>query len=163
MSFDKYSVAFTVNGHDITLDVSARTSLAEALRNELGLTGTHIGCEHGVCGACTILLDGEPVRSCLLFAAQLDGASVISIEGLARDGQQHPVQSAFRECHALQCGFCTPGMVLTVAAFLERNRSVTEQSVREAISGNLCMCTGYQNIVRAALRAAESMNGKKAQ
>ena len=163
MSFDEYSVAFTVNGHDITLDVSARTSLAEALRNELGLTGTHIGCEHGVCGACTILLDGEPVRSCLLFAAQLDGASVISIEGLARDGQQHPVQSAFRECHALQCGFCTPGMVLTVAAFLERNRSVTEQSVREAISGNLCMCTGYQNIVRAALRAAESMNGKKAQ
>ena len=163
MSFDKYSVAFTVNGHDITLDVSARTSLAEALRNELGLTGTHIGCEHGVCGACTILLDGEPVRSCLLFAAQLDGASVISIEGLARDGQQHPVQSAFRECHALQCGFCTPGMVLTVAAFLDRNRSVTEQNVREAISGNLCMCTGYQNIVRAALRAAESMNGKKAQ
>ena len=162
MSFDKYSVAFTVNGHDITLDVSARTSLAEALRNELGLTGTHIGCEHGVCGACTILLDGEPVRSCLLFAAQLDGASVISIEGLARDGQQHPVQSAFRECHALQCGFCTPGMVLTVAAFLERNRSVTEQSVREAISGNLCMCTGYQNIVRAALRAAKTMDGKKA-
>jgi aerobic carbon-monoxide dehydrogenase small subunit len=162
MSFDKYSVAFTVNGHDVTLDVSARTSLADALRNELGLTGTHIGCEHGVCGACTILLDGEPVRSCLLFAAQLDGASVISIEGLARDGQQHPVQSAFRECHALQCGFCTPGMVLTVAAFLDRNRSVTEQSVREAISGNLCMCTGYQNIVRAALRAAETMDGKKA-
>ena len=119
MSFDKYSVAFTVNGHDVTLDVSARTSLAEALRDELGLTGTHIGCEHGVCGACTILLDGEPVRSCLLFAAQLEGASVISIEGLARDGQQHPVQSAFRECHALQCGFCTPGMVLTVAAFLD--------------------------------------------
>jgi aerobic carbon-monoxide dehydrogenase small subunit len=162
MSFDKYSVAFTVNGHDVTLDVSARTSLAEALRDDFGLTGTHIGCEHGVCGACTILLDGEPVRSCLLFAAQLDGASVISIEGLARDGQQHPVQSAFRECHALQCGFCTPGMVLTVAAFLDRNRSVTEQSVREAISGNLCMCTGYQNIVRAALRAAETMNGKKA-
>jgi aerobic carbon-monoxide dehydrogenase small subunit len=162
MSFDKYSVAFTVNGHDVTLDVPARTSLAEALRDELGLTGTHIGCEHGVCGACTILLDGEPVRSCLLFAAQLEGASVISIEGLARDGQQHPVQSAFRECHALQCGFCTPGMVLTVAAFLDRNRSVTEQSVREAISGNLCMCTGYQNIVRAALRAAETMDGKKA-
>lgn len=162
MSFDKYSVAFTVNGHDVTLEVSARTSLAEALRDELGLTGTHIGCEHGVCGACTILLDGEPVRSCLLFAAQLEGASVISIEGLARDGQQHPVQSAFRECHALQCGFCTPGMVLTVAAFLDGNRSVTEQRVREAISGNLCMCTGYQNIVRAALRAAETMDGKKA-
>lgn len=162
MSSDKYSVAFTVNGNDVTLDVSARTSLAEALRNELGLTGTHIGCEHGVCGACTILLDGEPVRSCLLFAAQLDGASITSIEGLAHDGQRHPVQSAFRECHALQCGFCTPGMVLTVAAFLDRNRSVTEQSVREAISGNLCMCTGYQNIVRAALRAAETMNGKKA-
>jgi carbon-monoxide dehydrogenase small subunit len=115
-----------------------------------------------VCGACTVLLDGAPVRSCLLFAAQLDGASVISIEGLARDGHQLPVQAAFRECHALQCGFCTPGMVLTVAAFLERNQAVTEQSVREAISGNLCMCTGYQNIVRAALRAAEIMDGKKA-
>jgi carbon-monoxide dehydrogenase small subunit len=161
MSFEKHIVALTVNGSDVTLDVSARTSLAEALRNDLGLTGTHIGCEQGACGACTILLDGDPVRSCLLFAVQLDGASVISIEGLARDGQQHPVQAAFRECHALQCGFCTPGMVLTIAAFLERNKSVTEQSIREAIAGNLCMCTGYQNIVRAALRAAETMGGEK--
>jgi aerobic carbon-monoxide dehydrogenase small subunit len=161
MSFEKHIVALTINGRDVTLDVSARTSLAEALRNDLGLTGTHIGCEQGACGACTILLDGDPVRSCLLFAVQLDGASVISIEGLARDGQQHPVQAAFRECHALQCGFCTPGMVLTIAAFLERNKSVTEQSIREAIAGNLCMCTGYQNIVRAALRAAEIMGGEK--
>jgi aerobic carbon-monoxide dehydrogenase small subunit len=161
MSFEKHIVALTVNGRDVTLDVAARTSLADALRNDLGLTGTHVGCEHGACGACTILLDGDPVRSCLLFAAQLDGASVISIEGLARDGQQHPVQAAFRECHALQCGFCTPGMVLTIAAFLERNKSVTEQSVREAIAGNLCMCTGYQNIVRAALRAAQMMGGEK--
>jgi carbon-monoxide dehydrogenase small subunit len=161
MSFEKHIVALTVNGRDVTLDVAARTSLADALRNDLGLTGTHVGCEHGACGACTILLDGDPVRSCLLFAAQLDGASVISIEGLARDGQQHPVQAAFRECHALQCGFCTPGMVLTIAAFLERNKSVTEQNVREAIAGNLCMCTGYQNIVRAALRAAQMMGGEK--
>jgi aerobic carbon-monoxide dehydrogenase small subunit len=158
MVAEKYSVTFRVNDRSVTLDVPARMSLAEALRNELGLTGTHIGCEHGVCGACTILLDDEPVRSCLLFVAQLEGASITSIEGLAGgDGKQHPVQEAFRECHALQCGFCTPGMILTIAAFLKRNPSVTGHRVREAISGNLCMCTGYQNIVRAALKAAETM------
>jgi carbon-monoxide dehydrogenase small subunit len=160
MSGDKYSVTFTVNERVVTLDVPARMSLAEALRNELGLSGTHIGCEHGACGACTVLLDGEPVRSCLLFVAQLDDASITTIEGLARDGKPHPVQAAFRECHALQCGFCTPGMVLTIAAFLARNPNVTSQSVREAISGNLCMCTGYQNIVRAALHAADRMKGE---
>ena len=159
MADDTYSVTLTVNERAITLDVPARMSLAEALRNELGLTGTHIGCEHGVCGACTVLLDGEPVRSCLLFAVQLDGSSVTTIEGLARDDRQHPVQAAFRECHALQCGFCTPGMVLTIAAHLERAPTPTAETVREAISGNLCMCTGYQNIVRAALRAAEMMKG----
>jgi len=159
MSVDKYSVTFTINDRVVTLDAPARMSLAEALRNEIGLTGTHIGCEQGVCGACTVLLDGEPVRSCLLFMVQLEGSSITSIEGLAQDGRQHPVQAAFRECHALQCGFCTPGMVLTIAAFLKRNPSVTPQTVREAISGNLCMCTGYQNIVRAALRAAETMQG----
>ena len=160
MSVDRYPVTFTVHGREVTLNPPGRMSLAEALRDELGLTGTHIGCEHGVCGACTVLLEGEPVRSCLLFAAQLEGESIMTIEGLAgEDGQQHPVQAAFRECHALQCGFCTPGMVLTVAAFLDSKRPVTAQSVREAISGNLCMCTGYQNIVRAALSAAASRSG----
>jgi aerobic carbon-monoxide dehydrogenase small subunit len=156
MPGEKYWVTFTVNQRSVTLNAPARMSLAEALREELGLTGTHIGCEHGVCGACTVLLDGEPVRSCLIFAVQLEGASITTIEGLAgTDGQLHPVQTAFRECHALQCGFCTPGMVLTIASFLNGDKPVTAQSVREAISGNLCMCTGYQNIVRAALSAAE--------
>jgi carbon-monoxide dehydrogenase small subunit len=156
MPVERYSVTFTVNQRSVTLNAPARMSLAEALRDELGLTGTHIGCEHGVCGACTVLLEGEPVRSCLMFAVQLEGASITTIEGLAgTDGQLHPVQTAFRECHALQCGFCTPGMVLTVVSFLNGDKPVTAQSVREAISGNLCMCTGYQNIVRAALSAAE--------
>jgi carbon-monoxide dehydrogenase small subunit len=160
MSMDRYPVTFTVNGRVVTLDVPARMSLAEALRDELGLTGTHIGCEHGVCGACTILLAGEPVRSCLLFAVQLDGASLTTIEGLAGENDgPHPVQAAFRQYHGLQCGFCTPGMILTIVAYLERSKSVTAQSVREAISGNLCMCTGYQNIVRAALSVAEGRAG----
>jgi carbon-monoxide dehydrogenase small subunit len=160
MSVDRYPVTFTVNRREVTLNVPARMSLVEALREELGLTGTHIGCEHGVCGACTVLLDGEPVRSCLLFAAQLDGASITTIEGLAGEGgEQHPVQAAFRECHALQCGFCTPGMVLTVAASLGGDKPATAQSVREAIPGNLCMCTGYQNIVRAALSVAAAKSG----
>jgi carbon-monoxide dehydrogenase small subunit len=156
MSVDSYSVTFSLNDRVITLNPPARMSLVEALRDELGLTGTHIGCEHGVCGACTVLLEGQPVRSCLLFAVQLDGASITTIEGLAgEDGRPHPVQAAFRECHGLQCGFCTPGMILTIVAFLNRNEPVTAESVREAISGNLCMCTGYQNIVRAALSAAD--------
>ena len=156
MSAKLHEVRFKVNGRDAVVTVAARTSLADAIRNELDLTGTHIGCEHGVCGACTVLLEGKPVRSCLMLAVQAEGASVTTIEGL-RDaqGRLHPVQEAFRECHALQCGFCTPGMVLTVASFLETNGSPTEDEVRHAIAGNLCMCTGYQNIVRAALRAAE--------
>jgi carbon-monoxide dehydrogenase small subunit len=160
MSVERYSVTFTLNGREVTLDPPARMSLAEALRDELGLTGTHIGCEHGVCGACTVLLEGQPVRSCLLFAVQLEGASVVTIEGLRGEaGRPHPVQAAFRDSHALQCGFCTPGMILTLAAFLERGTEVTDQTVREAISGNLCMCTGYQNIVRAALSVAAQRTG----
>jgi aerobic carbon-monoxide dehydrogenase small subunit len=159
MLSNRYPVTFTVNKRQVTLNSPARMSLAEALRDELGLTGTHIGCEHGVCGACTVLLEGEPVRSCLLFAAQLDGASITTIEGLAEGDRPHPVQAAFRECHGLQCGFCTPGMILTIAAYLNRGTSVSAQGVREAISGNLCMCTGYQNIVRAALSAAATRTG----
>jgi carbon-monoxide dehydrogenase small subunit len=131
--------------------------LGDFLRRDLGLTGTHLGCEHGVCGACTVHLDGEAVRSCILFAVQADGAKVTTVEGLARpDGTLHPLQQAFRDHHGLQCGFCTPGMLMTLAAFLAENANPTEREVREAISGNLCRCTGYQGIVAAALDAARS-------
>jgi carbon-monoxide dehydrogenase small subunit len=152
------TVTFVVNGREVALDVAPRTSLVDALRDHLGLTGTHVGCEHGVCGACTVLLDGHAVRACLLFAVQVEGARVTTIEGLGGvDGALHPVQEAFRECHALQCGFCTPGMILTVTAFLADHPDPTDDDVREAIAANLCMCTGYQNIVRAAKRASQTL------
>jgi carbon-monoxide dehydrogenase small subunit len=155
---DGHEVRFFVNDAEVTLDVASRTSLVDALRDQLGLTGTHVGCEHGVCGACTVLLDGEPVRGCLLFAVQVEGARVTTIEGLRdADGSLHPVQEAFRECHALQCGFCTPGMILTLTAFLADHPEPTDDEIREAIAANLCMCTGYQNIVRAAHAAARRM------
>jgi aerobic carbon-monoxide dehydrogenase small subunit len=155
-------VSFTVNGVAHDLNVPARRLLSDALRHDLGLVGTHVGCEHGVCGACTILLDGEPVRSCLLFAVSVDGASLTTIEGLASaDGELSPVQSAFRECHALQCGFCTPGFLTTVTAYLESEPNPTAAQAREAIAGNLCRCTGYQNIVRAVLRAAELKSAER--
>ncbi|MGN6332761.1 MAG: (2Fe-2S)-binding protein [Motilibacteraceae bacterium] len=149
-------VAVAVNGVHQRLRVPARRLLSDALRHDLRLTGTHVGCEHGVCGACTVLLDGEPVRSCLLLAATADGHEVTTVEGLGRpDGSLGPVQQAFRECHGLQCGFCTPGFLTTVTAYLEENPAPTEDEAREAIAGNLCRCTGYQNIVRSVLRAAE--------
>jgi carbon-monoxide dehydrogenase small subunit len=152
------AVTFLLNGCEVTVDVPDRTSLVDALREHLDLTGTHVGCEHGVCGACTVLLEGQPVRACLMFAVQVEGAQVTTIEGLrGADGALHPVQDAFRECHALQCGFCTPGMVLTVAAFLADHPHPSDDDVREAIAGNLCMCTGYQNIVRAARLAARRL------
>jgi carbon-monoxide dehydrogenase small subunit len=119
------------------------------------VTGTHVGCEHGVCGACTVLLDGVPVRSCLVLAAGAEGCAVTTVEGLAAAGRPHPVQQAFRECHGLQCGFCTPGFLITIAAYLQQHPEPTEHDARQAIAGNLCRCTGYQNIVRAVLRAAE--------
>ena len=150
-----HHIALTVNGQPHERTVEARLLLSDFLRHELGLTGTHVGCEHGVCGACTVLLDGEPVRSCLMFAVQADGRVVTTVEGLAgRDGSLHPLQAAFREAHALQCGFCTPGILMTMAAFLRETRSPSEQAVREALSGHLCRCTGYANIVRACLAAA---------
>ena len=156
MSDDVVRVSFTVNGAPYDLDLPPRRLLSDALRHDLRLTGTHVGCEHGVCGACTVLVDGAPMRSCLLFAVSLDGAAITTTEGLrSPGGGMGPVQQAFHECHALQCGFCTPGFVTTVAAFLETNADPTPEEAREAISGNLCRCTGYVNIVAAVSRAAE--------
>ena len=149
-------VSTTVNGQPYQREVEPRLLLSDFLRHELGLTGTHVGCEHGVCGACTVLLDGVAVRSCLVFAAQADGCAVETVEGLTPgDGELHPLQAAFRDAHGLQCGFCTPGMLMTLLPFLEENPEPTEDEVRLAISGNLCRCTGYAKIVDAVLLAAE--------
>jgi carbon-monoxide dehydrogenase small subunit len=150
---ERLTVRLTVNGRPVEEVVEARRSLADFLREDLGLTGTHVGCEHGVCGACTVLLDGRGVRSCLLFAAQLEGASVTTIEGLTPAEGLSALQHAFRACHAMQCGFCTPGMIVTVTELLSDERAPSTDDIREAISGNLCMCTGYVNIVRAVERA----------
>jgi carbon-monoxide dehydrogenase small subunit len=143
-----------VNGRDYERVVEPRTSLADLLREDLDLTGTHVGCEHGVCGACTVLLQGQPVRSCLLFAIQLDGAEITTVEGLAAGDRLHPIQEAFREHHGLQCGFCTPGLLLVTKALLEENPRPTEAEIREAIGGNLCRCTGYHFVVEAIRAAA---------
>jgi carbon-monoxide dehydrogenase small subunit len=149
-------VSLTVNGVRHDLDLPARRLLSDALRHDLRLTGTHVGCEHGVCGACTVLVDGAPMRSCLLFAVSLDGAEITTVEGCrSADGGMGPVQQAFHECHALQCGFCTPGFITTITAFLDDNPAPTRDEAREAVSGNLCRCTGYVNIVSAVERAAE--------
>ncbi|MFG3618591.1 (2Fe-2S)-binding protein [Nocardia sp. NPDC047654] len=139
--------------------VPPRLTLADYLRDKCGLTGTHLGCEHGVCGACTVMLDGQAVRACLVFAVQADGAELTTVEGIAGpDGELSPVQAAFREKHGLQCGFCTPGFIVSATAFLRDNPDPSETEIREAISGNLCRCTGYQGIVRAVRAAADSMN-----
>jgi carbon-monoxide dehydrogenase small subunit len=151
-----HQVTLTVNGVRRTVAVPARRLLSDCLRHDLGYTGTHVGCEHGVCGACTVLVDGLPMRSCLLFAVTVDGSEVTTVEGCGPpDGGLGPVQQAFRDCHGLQCGFCTPGFVTTITAYLRDNPAPTEAEAREAIGGNLCRCTGYQNIVAAVLRAAE--------
>ena len=153
-------VRFEVNGNSVSVDVEPRMTLADCLRHVLRLTGTHVGCEHGVCGACTILLDGEPVRSCLMLAVQANNHEISTIEGLAsKDGTFHPLQQAMHDHHGLQCGYCTPGILMTMSAFLEENTSPSEDEVREALSGNLCRCTGYQNIVDAVMAAAERMRG----
>ncbi|BDG60791.1 (2Fe-2S)-binding protein [Caldinitratiruptor microaerophilus] len=152
------TIRVRVNGQEYEREVEPRLLLSDFLRHHLGLTGTHVGCEHGVCGACTVLLDGKPVRSCLLFAVQVDGHSVTTVEGLADGDRLHPVQEAFREHHALQCGFCTPGFVVTVAGYLaEHPLPESEEEIRELLSGNLCRCTGYQNIVAAVRDAASRM------
>jgi len=148
-------VSFTVNGTSHDLDLDPRRLLSDALRHDLRLTGTHVGCEHGVCGACTVLLDGAPVRSCLVLAVSLDGAAITTTEGCqSADGGMGPVQQAFHECHALQCGFCTPGFITTITAYLRENADPSADEAREAIAGNLCRCTGYVNIVAAVQRAA---------
>jgi aerobic carbon-monoxide dehydrogenase small subunit len=153
-----HEITLTVNGMIRQVEVPGRRLLSDCLRHDLGLTGTHVGCEHGVCGCCTVLLDGEPVRSCLTFAVTVDGHDITTVEGLAaRDGTMSPVQRAFAECHGLQCGFCTPGFLCTVTALLREIPEPTEQEVLEGISGNLCRCTGYQNIVKSVHRAAEIM------
>ena len=147
-------VRLLVNGDPVAREVSSRRSLAEFLREDLGLTGTHVGCEHGVCGACTVLVDGASVRSCLIFALQLEGARVTTIEGLTPPAGLSPLQEAFRACHGLQCGFCTPGMIVASHELLQEIPDPTEEQIRRALSGNLCMCTGYVNIVRAVQRAS---------
>jgi carbon-monoxide dehydrogenase small subunit len=147
-------VRLTVNGQPVDRSVDVRRSLADFLRDDLALTGTHVGCEHGVCGACTVLVDGDSARSCLLLAVQLDGATVTTIEGLTPAAGLSPLQEAFRECHGLQCGFCTPGMIIVAHELLTRTAAPTTAQIREALSGNLCMCTGYVNIVRAVSRAS---------
>ncbi len=156
MSDATYAIEIHVNGALRSGRVEARLTLADFLREDLGLTGTHLGCEHGVCGACTVHLNGAPVRSCLLFAVQAAGANVTTVEGLAPTGELTTLQKAFREHHALQCGFCTPGMLMTAEAFLRDNAQPTADEVRAAISGNLCRCTGYIPIVEAILDAAST-------
>jgi carbon-monoxide dehydrogenase small subunit len=152
------TISVTVNYRKYQREIEPRLLLSDFLRHELGLTGTHVGCEHGVCGACTILLDGQPVRSCLLFAIQANGHEIGTVEGLASsEGTLHPIQQGFWQAHGLQCGFCTPGIMMTLVPFLQENPNPTEQEIREAISGNLCRCTGYQHIVEAVKLAAELM------
>ncbi len=150
-----FNLTVTVNGDRYERAVEARLLLSDFLRHELGLTGTHVGCEHGVCGTCTILLDGQAVRSCLMFAVQANGHEITTVEGLGSPENLHPLQQAFRDAHALQCGFCTPGFLMTLLPFLEENPSPTEAEIREAIAGNLCRCTGYQHIVDAVKLVAE--------
>jgi carbon-monoxide dehydrogenase small subunit len=158
-----HPVALKVNGVSYTREVESRLLLSDFLRHELGLTGTHVGCEHGVCGACTILFEGQSMRSCLIFAVQANGHSIMTVEGLAssHSGRPeeglHPLQQAFWEAHGLQCGYCTPGILMTMLPFLEQNPNPTEDEIRHALSGNLCRCTGYQHIVDAVKLAAEKM------
>jgi len=159
----RHPVALKVNGVPYKREVESRLLLSDFLRHELGLTGTHVGCEHGVCGACTILFDGQSMRSCLIFAVQANGHSIMTVEGLASSHSgrpeegMHPLQQAFWEAHGLQCGYCTPGILMTMIPFLEQNPSPTEDEIRHALSGNLCRCTGYQHIVDAVKLAAEKM------
>ncbi len=157
---DRREITVTINGESYTREVETRLTLADFIRHECELTGTHLGCEHGVCGACTILLDGLSARSCLMLAVQADGHELLTVEGIApNDEELHPLQQAFQDNHGLQCGFCTPGMLTTLLEFLGDNPDPTEREVRVAISGNLCRCTGYQGIVDAALDAAGRLRG----
>ena len=154
---DRRMIAVSVNGASCRREVETRTTLADFLRHELGLTGTHVGCEHGVCGACTVLVGGVSARACLMLAVQCEGEEIATVEGLAHDGELNPLQQAFREFHGLQCGFCTPGVLMTLTEFLRDHPDPTEAEVREALTSNLCRCTGYQGMVDATLAAAKRM------
>ncbi len=159
---DRRTISVTINGETYEREVETRLTLSDFIRHEVLLTGTHVGCEHGVCGACTVLLDGRTARSCLMLAVQANGHEITTVEGIApNDTELHPLQQAFQDNHGLQCGFCTPGMLTTLIEFLGDNPDPTEQEVREAISGNLCRCTGYQGIVAAALDAAKRLQGQE--
>ena len=152
-----FNLEVTVNGKSYQKSIEPRLLLSDFLRHDLGLTGTHVGCEHGVCGACTVLFDGQPARSCLMFAVQANGHEILTVEGLGTTDNLHPIQKAFWEAHGLQCGFCTSGILMTLIPFLEENPDPDEAEIRHGISGNICRCTGYQNIVEAVKIAAENM------
>ncbi len=159
----KHSITLTVNGKSTSAEVEPRVHLGDFLRHQLNLTGTHIGCEHGVCGACTVLVNGDAVRSCLMLAVQADGAEVVTVEGLAaEDGTLTPLQEAFRKHHALQCGFCTPGFLITLTQLLRDRPDIEEEELRRELSGNLCRCTGYSGIVKAALEVAQAFRTREA-
>jgi len=151
------SLSLTVNGKAVRAEVDPRTLLVDFIRNHLALTGTHVGCDTGQCGACTVLIDGNALKACTILAAQAEGAKVTTIEGLSTDGAMHPMQTAFKECHGLQCGFCTPGMVMSAIDLVQRHPNLDEKAIREGLEGNLCRCTGYQNIVKAVAQGAAAM------
>ena len=157
---EKSSITLRINGRDHAISVSARRTLADAIREECGQTGTHIGCEHGVCGACTVLVNGEPVRSCLMFAQQAAGKEIRTVEGLARGDAMHPMQKAFMDNHGLQCGFCTPGFLMLAVGVLEKEPDISDHDLVDVLSSNLCRCTGYQGIIKAVRAAAIEMRGK---
>jgi len=157
---EKAAITLTINGRDHPISVEARRTLADAIREDCGQTGTHIGCEHGICGACTVIVDGEPVRSCLMFAAQADGKQIRTVEGLADGEKLHPMQQAFMDHHGLQCGFCTPGFLMLAVGVLEREPDISDEDLVDVLSSNLCRCTGYQNIIKAVRAAAKEMREK---
>lgn len=153
----KSAITLNINGRGYSIEVVSRRTLADAIREDCGQTGTHIGCEHGICGACTVIVNGEPVRSCLMFAVQADGKKIRTVEGLARDDKLHPMQQAFMDHHGLQCGFCTPGFLMLAVGVLEREPNISDENLIDVLSSNLCRCTGYQNIIKAVRAAAEEM------
>ena len=153
----KAMITLTINGHDYPISVEPRRTLADAIREDCGQTGTHIGCEHGICGACTVIVNGEPVRSCLMFAVQADGKKIRTVEGLAQGDKLHPMQQAFMDHHVLQCGFCTPGFLMLAVSVLEREPDIGDENLIDVLSSNLCRCTGYQNIIKAVRAAAKEM------
>jgi len=153
----KAAITLNINGRGYPIEVESRRTLADAIREDCGQTGTHIGCEHGICGACTVIVDGEPVRSCLMFAVQADGKKIRTVEGLAQGDKLHPMQQAFMDHHGLQCGFCTPGFLMLAVGVLEREPDISDENLIDVLSSNLCRCTGYQNIIKAVRAAAKEM------